>query len=90
MSEVSWWPKSSTWLVSHAHRGRWTPDSETWFSTRLQHIAGGTAHMLNATQWRAGLRRTPSPAAFKTAVEVSANAFLLDKLKVNEVDITEG
>ena len=46
--------------------------------------------MLNATQWRAGLRRTPSPAAFKTAVEVSANAFLLDKLKVKEVDITEG
>ena len=78
------------WLGSQAHRGRWTPENEKWFSRRLEHIAAGTAYMLNATQWKAALRRTPSPAAFRNAVEVSANSFLLDKMHVGLVDMSVG
>jgi hypothetical protein len=57
ISERSWWPKQSTWLVGCEYAGYWTEACEKWFQRRLQDIINGTAVPKNAGEWRKELRK---------------------------------
>ncbi|KIP01510.1 hypothetical protein PHLGIDRAFT_55462, partial [Phlebiopsis gigantea 11061_1 CR5-6] len=69
-SDVSWWPKQSTWLSSGANVGYWSSSNEEWFQNRLSKIRQGLGKPLNAKEWRDALRY--DKATRKLMVEVES------------------
>jgi hypothetical protein len=55
-SDVSWWPKQSTFLKSGLYVGYWSAWCEKWFQERLQEIKSGKAKPMDPKQWKAVLK----------------------------------
>jgi hypothetical protein len=63
MTELSWWPKASTWRNCGLNVGYWSEDCEAFYQRRLEEIRNGTAQLLTASQWRDRLRYKASHTA---------------------------
>ena len=50
-TDLSWWPKQSTFEASGLNVGFWSPDCEQWFIKRRREIAQGSATFKSADQW---------------------------------------
>lgn len=50
-SDLSWWPKQTTFMRSGMWIGYWTPWCEKWFNQRLEEIRNGTAILRTSREW---------------------------------------
>ena len=62
-SNVSWWPKQSTWEACGLNVGYWSVDNETWFQKHLENIRNyhgtestGNLPYHSAADWRNRLK----------------------------------
>ncbi|KAH0825659.1 hypothetical protein J3R83DRAFT_11747 [Lanmaoa asiatica] len=59
-SDVSWWPKQSTWEVCGLNVGYWSADDEVWFQKHLEDIrnyrGAGPPPYHSAAEWRNRLK----------------------------------
>ncbi|KDQ49881.1 hypothetical protein JAAARDRAFT_142799, partial [Jaapia argillacea MUCL 33604] len=61
-SQMSWWPKQSSWETSSFNTGFWSPAAESWFQKRLKEIRDGAAKVKSAGEWATALsvcKQTP-------------------------------
>jgi hypothetical protein len=54
-SDMSWWPKETTWQRNGLDWGYWTHACETWFQNRLKEIRAGNAQARSASHWNRSL-----------------------------------
>jgi hypothetical protein len=55
-TDMSWWPKHSTWVSSSLNVGYWSTGCEEWFQLRLAKIRNGTAELKTTAKWTSALR----------------------------------
>jgi hypothetical protein len=55
-TDMSWWPKNSTWNNSSLNVGYWSTGCEEWFQRRLANIRDGTATLKTTAKWTSALR----------------------------------
>ncbi|KZP12190.1 hypothetical protein FIBSPDRAFT_799195 [Athelia psychrophila] len=77
-TDVSWFPKHSTWEVGCLNMGYWSPTCETWFLQRIDIIRKGQAKLKTAAQWKGHIRVWRPLPAFTKRVRQAAAEFLND------------
>jgi hypothetical protein len=77
-SDLSWWPKQSTFLKSGLWPGYWSPSCEDWFQHRHDSITSGKGDLKTATQWCKSLVLYQKVAKLRNLNSVAATLYIED------------
>ncbi|KAF7793552.1 hypothetical protein EIP86_004666 [Pleurotus ostreatoroseus] len=73
-SNISWWPRHTTWQQSKYNVGHWTWKCEMWFRNRRNRILEGKATPMTQTKWRSALKGNVNAGKLRTAWDAHCEA----------------